>query len=108
MARMRFNHMELTFPIGALTDALRIDLMGSGIRVLSVDPGLVETEFSEVRFHGDAAKARTVYKGMQPLTAEDVAEVVVFAATRPPHVALAETLVLPTAQASAFHLDRRG
>ena len=93
--------------VRALTEALRLDLLGSGVRVSSVDPGLVQTEFSEVRFHGDTERAAAVYRGMRPLTAADVAEVVVFAATRPPHVALAEVLVLPTDQASATHIDRR-
>jgi NADP-dependent 3-hydroxy acid dehydrogenase YdfG len=93
--------------VRALTEGLRIDLLGSGVRVTSVDPGLVDTEFSSVRFHGDEEKARGVYSGMTPLTAEDVAEVVFFAATRPTHVTLAECLLLPTDQASAFHVHRR-
>ncbi len=94
--------------VRALTDGLRLDLLGTGVRVTSVDPGLVDTEFSEVRFRGDAARASAVYRGLRPLSAEDVAEVVVFAATRPPHVDLAEVLLLPTDQASAIHLHRRG
>jgi len=93
--------------VRALTEALRLDLLGSGVRVSSVDPGLVQTEFSEVRFHGDTERAAAVYRGMRPLTAADVAEVVVFVATRPPHVDLAEVLLLPTDQASATHIDRR-
>jgi len=93
--------------VRALTEALRLDLLGSGVRVSSVDPGLVETEFSEVRFHGDTERAAAVYRGMRPLTAADVAEVVVFVTTRPPHVDLAEVLLLPTDQASATHIDRR-
>jgi NADP-dependent 3-hydroxy acid dehydrogenase YdfG len=93
--------------VRALTDALRLDLLGTGVRVSAVDPGLVETEFSEVRFHGDRERAAAVYRGMTPLSAADVAEVVVFAATRPPHVDLAEVLLLPTQQASATHVDRR-
>jgi 3-hydroxy acid dehydrogenase / malonic semialdehyde reductase len=94
--------------VRGLTRALRLDLLGSGVRVSSIDPGLVETEFSRVRFRGDDERARSVYRGLRPLTAEDVAEVVVFAATRPPHVELAEVLLLPTDQASANHLHRRG
>jgi NADP-dependent 3-hydroxy acid dehydrogenase YdfG len=94
--------------VRALTDGLRIDLLGSGVRVLSVDPGLVETEFARVRFHGDEKRAAEVYRGMTPLTADDVAEVVLFAASRPPHVTLAETLVLPTDQASVTHVQREG
>jgi NADP-dependent 3-hydroxy acid dehydrogenase YdfG len=93
--------------VRGLTDALRLDLVGTGVRVCVVDPGMVETEFSEVRFHGDRERAAAVYRGVKPLTAEDVAEVVLFAATRPPHVDLAEVLVLPTDQASATSLHRR-
>jgi len=93
--------------VRAITDGLRLDLLGSGVRVTSVDPGLVETEFSEVRFRGDQERARAVYRGLTALTADDVAEVVVFAATRPPHVDLAEILILPTDQASATHVHRR-
>jgi NADP-dependent 3-hydroxy acid dehydrogenase YdfG len=85
---------------------MRIDLLGSGVRVVTVDPGLVRTEFSEVRFRGDREKADLGYEGMTPLAADDVAEVVVFAATRPPHVCLARVLLLPTDQASATHVHR--
>ena len=92
--------------VRAITDGLRIDLLGSGVRVTSVDPGLVETEFSEVRFRGDTARAAEVYRGIQALTPLDVAEVVLFAATRPAHVVLAESLVLPLCQASATHVVR--
>jgi len=95
------------FAVRALTEGLRMDLLGTGVRVASVDPGMVETEFSLVRFHGDAARALSVYKGMRPLLAADVAEVIVFAASRPPHVNIAETLVLPTDQASAVNVHRR-
>jgi NADP-dependent 3-hydroxy acid dehydrogenase YdfG len=94
--------------VRALTDGLRLELSGTGVRVASVDPGLVQdTEFSAVRFHGDTTRAAAVYRGMTPLTASDVAEVIVFAAGRPPHVTLAETLVLPTDQASATVVHRR-
>jgi 3-hydroxy acid dehydrogenase/malonic semialdehyde reductase len=93
--------------VRALTDGLRIDLIGSGVRVISVDPGLVDTEFSEVRFRGDADRARAVYRGLRPLTGDDVADVIVFAASRPPHVTLGDVLVLPTDQASATHLSRK-
>ena len=92
--------------VRALSDALRLDLLGSGVRVACVDPGMVQTEFSEVRFHGDRERARAVYRGMTPLTAEDVAEVVIFVSTRPPHVGIAEVLVLPTDQASATQIHR--
>jgi NADP-dependent 3-hydroxy acid dehydrogenase YdfG len=93
--------------VRSLTEGLRLDLLGTGVRVCTVDPGMVETEFSEVRFHGDRERAAEVYRGLQPLTADDVAEVVVFAATRPPHVDLAEVLLLPTDQASATQVRRR-
>jgi NADP-dependent 3-hydroxy acid dehydrogenase YdfG len=93
--------------VRALTDGLRIDLLGTGVRVTSVDPGLVETEFSTVRFRGDEPRARSVYRGLTPLTGDDVAEVVVFAATRADHVDIAEVLILPVDQASAAHLHRR-
>ena len=94
------------FAVRALTEGLRLDLLGTGVRVASVDPGMVETEFSLVRFHGDAARASSVYRGMRPLLATDVAEVIVFVATRPPHVNLAEALVLPADQASAVNVHR--
>jgi len=93
--------------VRALTDALRIDLLGTGVRVGSVDPGMVETEFSEVRFHGDRKRADAVYRGIRPLRAEDVAETIWFAASLPDHVTLAEALLLPTDQASATHLHRK-
>ena len=93
--------------VRALSEGLRIDLLGTGVRVSSVDPGMVDTEFSEVRFHGNRERAAGVYRGMIPLAAEDVANVVTFVATRPPHVGLAEVLVMPTDQASAHHVHRR-
>jgi len=95
------------FAVRALSQGLRMDLLGTGVRVSSVDPGMVETEFSLVRFHGDGEKAAKVYKGLNPLTPEDVAEAVVFCATRPPHVDVAEIVLLPTAQASAVLNFRR-
>jgi len=95
------------FAVRALTEGLRVDLLGTGVRVTSIDPGMVETEFSEVRFHGDRQRAAAVYEGMTPLTAVDVAEIVQFAASRPAHVDIAEVLVLPTDQASATQVHRR-
>jgi len=92
--------------VRALTDALRIDLLGSGVRVCAIDPGMVETEFSLVRFHGDAGRADAVYRGMRPLSGDDVAELALFVASRPPHVQVADLLVLPTDQASATHVHR--
>jgi NADP-dependent 3-hydroxy acid dehydrogenase YdfG len=93
--------------VRALTDGLRLDLLGTGVRVVTIDPGMVATEFSEVRFRGDRERAAAVYAGLQPLAAEDVAEAVLFAVTRPPHVTVAELLLLPTDQASVTHLDRK-
>ena len=93
--------------VRAIGDGLRLDLLGTGVRVVSVDPGLVRTEFAEVRFRGDRTRAAAVYEGMTPLGPDDVAEVVVFAATRPPHVCLAQVLLLPTDQASAVHVHRK-
>lgn len=89
------------FAVRALSQGLRMDLLGTGVRVSSVDPGMVATEFSLVRFHGDGDRAGKVYEGLTPLSPEDVAEAVVFCAARPPHVAVAELLLLPAAQASA-------
>jgi 3-hydroxy acid dehydrogenase / malonic semialdehyde reductase len=95
--------------VRALNEGLRLDLLGTGVRVATVDPGMVgETEFSLVRFHGDADRASAVYRGVTPLRPEDVAEFVVFVATRPPHVNIAETVILPTDQASATNVHRRG
>jgi len=93
--------------VRALTEGLRIDLMGTGVRVTTVDPGLVATEFSTVRFRGDDRRAAAVYTGMTPLTPDDVADAVLYAATRPAHVSIAEMVVLPTDQASATHVHRR-
>ena len=93
--------------MAALTKSLRLDLTGSGVRVCTVDPGLVETEFSEVRFRGDKALAKAAYNGMQPLKAEDIAEAVHWVAARPPQVQVAELLILPTDQASATCVHRR-
>lgn len=93
--------------VRALNRGLRLDLNGTGLRVTSVDPGMVETEFSLVRFHGDAEKAGTVYEGLTPLTGEDVADAVVWAVTRPPHVDVEEILLMPTDQASTMVVHRR-
>ncbi|QMU27958.1 SDR family NAD(P)-dependent oxidoreductase [Adhaeribacter radiodurans] len=89
------------FAVDALTQGMRLDLNKAGIKVSEVNPGLVQTEFSEVRFKGDKERAETVYQGFQPLLAEDIADLIVFMVTRPAHVNLAEILILPTAQASA-------
>lgn len=93
--------------VDALTKGLRMDLMDTPLRVCTVDPGLVETEFSMVRFRGDAERAKVVYQNLEPLRPDDIAEVVVFCATRPPHVQIAEMIVLPTAQASTTMVHRK-
>lgn len=90
-----------------LTEALRMDLLGTEVRVTSLDPGMVETEFSEVRFHGDRARAKAVYAGMSPLTARDVAEIAVFCLTRPARVDVQQVVVMPTDQASVGLVHRR-
>lgn len=89
-----------------LTKSLRLELCGTGIRVSSVDPGFAETEFSLVRFKGDTARANKVYEGFTPLTAEDVAETLVWVATRPAHVCIDELLIKPTAQAAVHKVHR--
>lgn len=92
--------------VDAITKSMRMDLMDTPLRVCTVDPGLVETEFSEVRFRGDKTRAKTIYHGLQPLTPDDVADVVLFAATRPAHVQIAEVIVFPTAQAGVVSVHR--
>jgi hypothetical protein len=93
--------------VRAISRTLRVELNGEPIRVTEVDPGLVETEFSLVRFHGDRKAARAVYEGLKPLTAEDVAECVLFAVTRPPHVDIDEMVVRPVAQATTWKIARK-
>ena len=87
--------------VDAITKGMRIDLNPFGIRVVGIHPGMVETEFSLVRFKGDETRAESVYKGFEPLLAQDIADIVEFVVNRPPHVVLADIVVLPTAQASA-------
>ena len=93
--------------VRTLSQGLKMDLLGTPIRVSCVDPGTVETEFSQVRFRGDTKKAEKVYQGFNPLTPDDIAEVVVFCATRPPHVNMSEVLVLATDQSSATMINRQ-
>jgi 3-hydroxy acid dehydrogenase / malonic semialdehyde reductase len=107
-----------TYPAGAvycasksaldsITRGLRMDVIGSGVRVSTVDPGLVETEFSIVRFAGDEQRAADVYAGMTPLTPQDVAEAILWVADRPPHVVVADMVLFPVAQASARMVHRQ-
>jgi NADP-dependent 3-hydroxy acid dehydrogenase YdfG len=108
---------EMTYPNGAvycaskaavrsINDGLREDVLGTPIRVTSVDPGMVETDFSLVRFHGDAERAEEVYKGVKPLTAEDIAEVIVWTVKRPDHVNIARVVLTPVQQANALLFHR--
>ena len=93
--------------VKAISEGLKEDLLGTPVRVTSVDPGMVETEFSEVRFHGDTERAKKVYQGVNPLTPEDVADVIFFCATRSPHVNINEVILMPVDQASATLVHRQ-
>ena len=93
--------------VDALTNGMRMDLNPFGIKVMGIHPGLVETEFSLVRFKGDSQRASTIYQGYAPLVAQDIADIVEFVLTRPPHVVLADVVVLPTAQASATVIKKK-
>ena len=95
------------FAVDAFTQGLRIDLNAYGIRVGAIHPGLVETEFSEVRFKGDREKAATVYSQLDALQAEDIANTILFMINAPEHVTLADITILPTAQASATIINKR-
>ncbi|MEM1136716.1 MAG: SDR family NAD(P)-dependent oxidoreductase [Bacteroidota bacterium] len=94
------------FAVDALNQGMRIDLNEHGIRVGAINPGLVETEFSMIRFKGDEEKSTKVYAGMHALQAVDIAETILFMVTRPPHVNIADLLIFPTAQASATIVKR--
>lgn len=93
--------------VHALSKGLRIDLVDTPLRVTEISPGMVETEFSVVRFHGNTEKAAHVYKGLTPLTGEDIARCVVWAASQPPHVQINEIVVMPVSQAAAAIAHRR-
>jgi len=93
--------------VRAITKTLRLELMGEPIRVTEIEPGMVETEFSLVRFKGDREKASNVYQGMQPLTGADIADCIVWVVTRPPHVNVDEMVVRPIAQATARDVARK-
>ena len=94
------------FAVDALTKGMRIDLNPFGIKVTTIQPGLVETEFSLVRYKGDKEKAAAAYKGLKPLKGEDIADLILFSLTRPSHVVVADLVVFPTAQASAAVVKR--
>lgn len=93
--------------VSQISRSLRQELLGQGIRVGTVDPGFAETEFATVRFKGDATRARAVYEGMTPLTAEDVAETLVWVAGRPPHVNIDEIIIQPVDQANIYKIHRK-
>ena len=93
--------------VDALTKGLRMDLVDTPIRVTTVDPGLVETEFSVVRFHGDVARAKKVYENIDALSGDDIADAVVYCVTRPPHVQINEIILTPTNQASSLVVHRK-
>lgn len=101
------GYTSVKHAVRAISRTLRLELNGEPIRVTEIDPGLVETEFSIVRFKGDRAAAKAVYNGLKPLTADDVAECVLFAVTRPPHVDIDEIVVRPVAQATTFQVTRK-
>ncbi|WP_199141043.1 SDR family NAD(P)-dependent oxidoreductase [Pedobacter sp. ASV12] len=93
--------------VDALNKGMRIDLLPHGIKVTAINPGMVETEFSVVRFKGDEARAKKVYDGLEPLVAQDIAEAIWFAVSRPPHVNINDMLIMPTAQATATTVVRK-
>lgn len=93
--------------VDAITKSLRMELVSSPVKVTTIDPGLVETEFSMVRYRGDSDKAGKVYSGMKPLTPEDVADAIIFAATRNENFVVAEMVLLPKSQASSMIVDRK-
>jgi len=93
--------------VKSISEGLKQDLLGTPVRVSSVDPGMVETDFSNVRFRGDAERAKKVYQGVTPLTPDDVADVIFFCATRSPHVNINEVILMPTAQASVTLVSRQ-
>ena len=95
------------YAVNALSNGLRMDLFGTKIRVSSVDPGAVETNFSAVRFKGDLQRAAAVYEGMKSLSADDVADAVLFCASRPAHVNISEVIIMPTDQAAATMVARK-
>lgn len=99
-------YVATKFAVKALSQSFRIDVLEKGIKVTSIDPGMVETEFSKVRFRGDETRAKKVYEGLKPLTPDDVADAVIFAATRPKHVNINQIILTPLAQASSNFVYR--
>ncbi len=101
------GYTSVKHAVRAISRTLRLELNGEPIRVTEIAPGLVETEFSVVRFHGDRQAAKNVYAGLKPLTAKDVADCIVFAVTRPPHVDIDEIVLRPVAQATSYQVSRK-
>lgn len=108
---------HLTYPMGnvynatkfgvrALTEGMNLDVAGTPIRVSAVDPGMVETEFSDVRFHGDRQRAQAVYQGFRPLTPDDVADAIAYVVNLPEHVNILDLVIVPTAQRNVYVVDR--
>ena len=95
------------FAVDALNQAMRIDLLKPGVKVTGIDPGAAETEFSLVRFHGDAEKAKSVYNGFKPLEANDIADVCWYVCNLPQHVCINDLIITPTAQASPYYINRQ-
>jgi 3-hydroxy acid dehydrogenase / malonic semialdehyde reductase len=93
--------------VDAITKGMRIDLLGTGIKVTQIAPGAAETEFSEVRFHGDKEKAKNVYNGYKPMEAEDIASLVYYATTLPPHLCINDLVVTSISQANSFYINRK-
>ncbi|HUR69622.1 MAG TPA: SDR family NAD(P)-dependent oxidoreductase [Candidatus Thermoplasmatota archaeon] len=94
------------FAVRAISEGIRYDVLGTNVRCTNIEPGMVETEFSEVRFRGDTERAKKVYQGFQPLSADDIAETILWCVQRPAHVAVQELVIYPTAQAGVTHLKR--
>jgi NADP-dependent 3-hydroxy acid dehydrogenase YdfG len=95
------------FAVNGISKAMRLDLYDKNIRVTSIDPGMVETEFSEVRFSGDKEKAKKVYDGWTPLSGEDIANTILWCALRPAHINISEVIIMGTAQGSTTLLNRK-
>lgn len=93
--------------VSALSKAMRIDMVRNNVKVTDISPGMAETEFSIVRFHGNTESAKNVYNGLTPLSAEDIADAILYVITRPPHVCINEMIIMPTAQANATVVDRK-
>lgn len=105
--RMGNVYNATKFGVKALTEGINLDVAGTNIRVSSVDPGHVETEFAAVRFHGDAGRAKQVYEGFRPLSPDDVADVVSYVVNLPDHVNILDVIVMPAAQRSVHVIDKR-